>query len=384
MFQNEKGFSLVQVLVGAGLMGGLTLSFMQFVKNTNDVQTNTQAKSEEMELRNSIRMILDDERYCRISMAGDGPSGTPTTPVTFQKKDVDDVNTEGLDISLYFSNQAGDKRTLKKFNGANNPGSNDKSGFGKIQIKTLKLIMNNTVTPGPNYPDSDNHSDVGILRAVVARKISMTVSRDTIIDFDVNVGMATGQSPQPSGTTKLLSCSKTSSTDTKAITVWASDTTWGRNAAGNTHSVFNCPDGYGLTAFDSRTGNDWDSITFQCRDMVGSYTNQSVSGRYGGGGGGGPGMNDSRCKCPNQGFVSSIYMYTGSDTDGLAGDCVDRNFIGVGSFGRCGSQNGGAAQNGSSICPPKSIAVGALVKYQGDRINHVRLLCQQKIEKVSW
>lgn len=189
-------------------MGGLTLAFMQFVKNTNDVQANTQSKSEEMELRNSIRMILDDERYCRVSMAGNGVSGSPINPVTFKKQNVDDPATEGLDIALYISNQAGDLRTLKKFNGANNPGTNDKSKVGKLIIKTMKLILNNPVIPGPNYPDQAGHSDIGILRLVVERKTSLSSSRDTIIDFDVNVGMATGQSPQTTGVTKLLSCTR--------------------------------------------------------------------------------------------------------------------------------------------------------------------------------
>lgn len=189
-------------------MSGLSVMFMNFVKNTNDVQASVQAKSEEMELRTSIRMILDDERYCRVSMAGNGVSGSPVTPVTFKKQNVDDIASEGLDIALYFSNQSGDTRSLKKFNGANNPGTNDKSKYGKLTIKSMKLIMNNTVLPGPNYPDQAGHSDIGILRAVVSRKTSLTTSKDTILDFDVVVGMATGQSPQTSGVTKLLTCTR--------------------------------------------------------------------------------------------------------------------------------------------------------------------------------
>jgi type II secretory pathway pseudopilin PulG len=208
MFKNSKGFSLVQVLVASGMMGGLTLVLLQFIKNTNDVQASTQAKSEEMELRTSIRMILDDERYCRVSIAGNGVSGFPTVPVTFKKQNVDDSATEGLDISLYYSNQTGDTRTLKKFNGANNPGTSDRSNFGKLIIKSIKLIMNNSVTPGPNYADKASHSDIGVLRAIVTRKTSMTTSRDSILDFDVIVGMATGQSPQTPGVTKLLSCTR--------------------------------------------------------------------------------------------------------------------------------------------------------------------------------
>lgn len=208
MFKNDKGFSLVQIMVAAGMLGGLSLAFLQLVKNTNDVQVSAKSKSEEMEFRTSIRMILDNEKFCRVSIAGDGPSGVPASPVTFKKQTADDLATEGIDVSLYYSNQAGDARTLKKFNGANNPGTNDKSQIGSLTIKSIKLVMNNPITPGPNYPDNPNHSDIGVLRMVVSRKTSLTTTKDTIMDFDLIVAMATGQSPQTPGVTKLISCTR--------------------------------------------------------------------------------------------------------------------------------------------------------------------------------
>jgi hypothetical protein len=208
MIRNENGFSLAQVIVAAGLLGGLSLVFMQLMKNMGQAQNFAQSKSDEIELKSSIRMILDDERFCRVSLAGNGVSGSPSSPVIFEKQNIDEDN-EGLDIALYLSNQAGDARTLKKFNGENNPDANDKSKFGKLTIKTLKLIMNNGI--GSNYSDSVGHSDVGILRAIVEKKVSNTQNREITIDFDINVGMSTGQSPENSGETRILSCSKVQS-----------------------------------------------------------------------------------------------------------------------------------------------------------------------------
>ncbi|MAX65966.1 MAG: hypothetical protein QF441_12665 [Bacteriovoracaceae bacterium] len=203
MLNNEKGFSLAQVMIAAGLLGGLSLIFMQLMKNMGQAQNFAQSKSDEIELKSSMRMILNDEKFCRVSLAGNGPSGSPSSPIVFKKKNIDE-NDEGLDIALYLSNQAGDARTLKKFNGENNPGTNDKSKFGRLKIKTLKLIMNNGI--GSNYSDSLIHTDVGVLRAVVEKKVSTTQTRKIKMDFDLNLVMSTGQSPENHGETRIISC----------------------------------------------------------------------------------------------------------------------------------------------------------------------------------
>ncbi|MDP7320674.1 MAG: type II secretion system protein [Bacteriovoracaceae bacterium] len=200
---SEKGFSLTQVLIAAAILGGLSLFFMRLMKNMNQSQGLVQSKSDELELRSSIRMILSNSDYCRVSLAGNGPMGSPTSPVVFEKRNIDEEN-EGLDVALFLSNQAGDTRSLKKFNGSNNPGSNDQSQFGKIIIKSMKLIMNNGV--GSNYADSSMHSDIGILRTVIEKKVSQSRTRELIMDFDINLTMATGQSPESSGQTRILSC----------------------------------------------------------------------------------------------------------------------------------------------------------------------------------
>lgn len=129
MIKNEEGFTIAQVLIAAGLMGALTLVFMNLMKNMNQAQSFAQSSADEIELRSTIRMILDEEKYCRVSLAGDGPVGSPSSPVVFEKEDIDE-DSEGLDISLYLANQDGDARTTKKLNGKNNPGAQDKSKFG--------------------------------------------------------------------------------------------------------------------------------------------------------------------------------------------------------------------------------------------------------------
>lgn len=203
MIKNENGISLVQVLIAAGLLGVLSLVLMQLMKNFNDSQSFAQSKSDELDLKNSIRMILNDEKFCRVSFAGEGPSGNPTNPVTFKKKNIDQDN-EGLDVSLYFSNQSGDQRTIKKFNGANNPGTDDKSLFGNLKIKSMKLIMNNG--SGSNYNNAPLHHDIGVLRLIIEKKISTDKKREMTMDFDINLSLSTGQSPESNKETRILSC----------------------------------------------------------------------------------------------------------------------------------------------------------------------------------
>lgn len=168
MLKDQKGFSLVQVMVVIGILGGLSIAFMQITRNMGQVRTSFQSASDEFELKTSIRMLLDDERHCRVSLAGNGPQGSPSSPVIFNKVDIDE-DDEGLDIALYLSNQAGDTRTVKKFNGANNPGSDDQSKYGKLRIQSIKLMMNNGT--GSNYTDSPAHNDIGVIRVVVQKKV---------------------------------------------------------------------------------------------------------------------------------------------------------------------------------------------------------------------
>lgn len=187
---NQVGFTLIQVVVAIGLLGGVALVFMQLMKNMGQAQSMVKTVADEIELKTEIRMILDDERYCRISLKDN----------SFQKKDVDEIDktTEGLDISLHLSNQAGDTKTLKKFNGANNVGAEDKSQFGNITINTLKLYMNNPTGAGPNYPSGTNQSDFGIIRAIIKKRDSQ-ISK--ILDFSVKVTFST-----TSGITQIISC----------------------------------------------------------------------------------------------------------------------------------------------------------------------------------
>lgn len=197
------GFSLAQAAMAAGLMGGLALMGAQMMGQMNKSQKGLEGSTDINELRYAIRNLLNTPNNCRVSLAGDGVLGSPVSPVVFEKENIDE-ETEGLNVSLYLSDQTGDLRGLKKFNGRDNPGGDDKSDFNTVSIKSMKLIMNNSV--GSNYADSIFHSDVGIIRVSVEKKVGKNKTRDYEYDFDVTVGMQTGQTPDSSGETRILSC----------------------------------------------------------------------------------------------------------------------------------------------------------------------------------
>lgn len=212
-FWNNRGFSLVSVMVAAGLLGGLSLALMQVMKNIRDGQSRANSAADEAEMMVSVRMVLDNPNYCKMSLAGEDPVGSP---VTFKKKDIDfagaEINagsaftetSEGLDVDLWYSNVAGDSRTFKKFNGADNPGSNDKSKFGKLNITSMKLIMNNGLGGCSGNYCEGTASDTGQLVIIYEKKISSSEVRKMKKFFNVNVGMSTDSS----GNTTILSCTR--------------------------------------------------------------------------------------------------------------------------------------------------------------------------------
>ncbi len=208
-FLSNRGFSLASVMVAAGLLGGLSLAVMQVMKNINDGQSRAGSVADEAEMTVVIRMILDNPNYCKMSLAG----------MTFKKEDVDfggvEVErssnftsaSEGLDVELWYSNIAGNTRTIKKFNGDDNISGSDKSKFGKLKIKSMKLVMFNGPTACPDNYCSTDTNDIGQLVVLYEKKINSSQSRPAIKTFPLNLGFTT----DGSGVSTIQFCSATPS-----------------------------------------------------------------------------------------------------------------------------------------------------------------------------
>ena len=194
---SQSGFSLVQVMIVSGILAGLAVFGMSLMKNMSDSQRFIELKGAEVELKALARIILNDRRHCRISLAGEGPAGSPTTPVVFQKIDVDETSKtdEGLDVELSFSNQVGDARTKKVFSAIDT----NHNRFKKLTVKSIKLYLNNG--QGFNFQEEPQHFDVGALIMTVVKKVQ-NVDRSMVLNFDVSLELSTNSS----GETTILSC----------------------------------------------------------------------------------------------------------------------------------------------------------------------------------
>ena len=204
MFKNRNGFSLLQVVIASGILGGMAVVVMKLMSNMAQINTTSASKTDEIAFRSAVQILLQAQKHCRVSVAGDGTYGSPTNPVTFRKSDIDE-DDEGLPIALYYANQDGTARLTKMFNGRDdNPGGEDKSVVGKLVLKSMKLHMNNGT--GFDYTDMPVFTDPGVIRVIADKQIQAGKSREVTFDFNVNVVLTTGQPPEASGESRIISC----------------------------------------------------------------------------------------------------------------------------------------------------------------------------------
>jgi len=70
ILNSEDGFSLAEIVVAAGLLGMLSLGVMQLMKNQQKSFSYAEAKSEEIEIYNQIRILLMNKEACLNTLGG--------------------------------------------------------------------------------------------------------------------------------------------------------------------------------------------------------------------------------------------------------------------------------------------------------------------------
>lgn len=188
---------MTSAIMATGIMGVASVGIFKTFSTSVKTQKHATSVQDEIELKTQIRMILDDERYCRVSLAGNGPVGTPNNPVTFNKSNIDQ-DGEGLDVELYLSDQSGENRGLKKIS-ATDP---SKSKYGGLYLTGLKLVMNNL--PGADYAESPNHVDQGEIRLELEKSFNKKRDRKMKYSFPVQVTMSTDNT----GLSTILACNR--------------------------------------------------------------------------------------------------------------------------------------------------------------------------------
>lgn len=200
--KNQQGISLVSVMIAASIMGGMGLAMMRMMDNATKGSSYALAVADEINLRQELNLLVGETKHCSVSLAGD----TTATPIVFKKDQIDGEDpTDGENVELYLSNVAGDTRQLRKFY----PGAD----FGKLEIKSIKLLMDNGV--GFDYPEDPSDSDIGKIRVVIDRKFGPNNSREKTIEVPLNIEFSTDSS----GESTILSCKKQGSVTVEELEV---------------------------------------------------------------------------------------------------------------------------------------------------------------------
>lgn len=79
-FKNNQGFSLVETMVAAGMLGLLAMAGVKLMQNQNQAMKTIEVKSEYNGLMNDIRTILADSNSCRTTLGGRDAKNHPAAP----------------------------------------------------------------------------------------------------------------------------------------------------------------------------------------------------------------------------------------------------------------------------------------------------------------
>lgn len=195
-FRNDKGFSIVQVMVGIGLAGVLALVVMKISQNMSTVQNEAESSSEENELKIQLRMILDNSDHCSVSLAGLNPA---TNPVRFKKRDIDAVGSEGMTVELYQAQKNALGQVVgrtKRF--TSNASDTTPTLVRPKKIKIMSMVLNMPNPPAnTNYPQATKHSDIGSLVLMIEKN-----KRSKRLELPLVVTMSTNST----GDSTILQC----------------------------------------------------------------------------------------------------------------------------------------------------------------------------------
>ncbi len=193
---DEKGFGIVQVLIATAMLGALSLGVMQVSKNMTDVNRNANSSLDVLMLHQEMLMILKDSKDCSVSVVDSIP---------FKKSEIDDPQSEGREIELWYSDyKTGAQRNKKRFSSTDAAYSK----FGNIKINKIKLVMNNPTLPvvGKDY-DTGDFSDKGIVRVEVEKPDNRSIK----FDMPVKVNFTTDST----GNSTVQNCAGSSSNKSK-------------------------------------------------------------------------------------------------------------------------------------------------------------------------
>ena len=171
MSAKKNGFSIVEVLIAAGLMSIIGVGISSFLTKSMKSQKGIQAKGQQRELTNEIRNLLSDKIACENSFKGMNPKQSPIPPET----------TPGFDLQE-IKDAAGNVKY--------GVGSSDKSGL--LEVRQIRV---SDWDPDVSIPTQGNV----VLRIKLSKKDEKTDVKDLLPDI-INIKV------QLDGTGKIGGC----------------------------------------------------------------------------------------------------------------------------------------------------------------------------------
>ncbi len=229
---NQKGFSLVQVLIAAGMMAALSVVFMQQTNTMTNYQIHSKAVMDEMEMLAEVKEVLNDKVACSLSLINANTSPSQI----YEKERIDGIDssgnldiTEGMPIDLWKKSYNATTGTYEKgrkiLNGEDEsisegslsyttvtPSTQDKSRFGQVIVKRLLFIAGHGLADPPTgpVPYTDNttvptEEKIRIIyeKPTGVKKQVQTIVKDIYVDLTV--------STDSDGKSEITGCGSSSS-----------------------------------------------------------------------------------------------------------------------------------------------------------------------------
>ena len=180
---NPKGFSMVGVMVAAGMLGGLSLAVSEIISQIAMGRREIASVQNQFEIQKEIALLLSKPKHCKASMIWQTSDGTDLgTTESFQKINIDDyTGGQARRVELWTSSDANGARGAKKFA--------DGQAYGRITVKSIMLSLDSSTSPHPLGQAA--HTDLGTLHVVVTKKIGRNTDRDYLLNFPLEVEVTT-------------------------------------------------------------------------------------------------------------------------------------------------------------------------------------------------
>jgi hypothetical protein len=184
IMKNNKGFGLLEVMIAAGIAGGLIMVLMQLNKNTAQTQSDAYNNADYIELKTQVDNMLMNPFDCTASL-----KGTPFRGST--------IKDSPVEVEIWRGDQ--DEARSRKFISGSDPKFNR---YGKLSISKIKFSMPD-YTKGKDFDAGENQIFKGIIQVEgdknkMGKSVSFpTITKEINLVFDTTKG----------GQSAIFSCS---------------------------------------------------------------------------------------------------------------------------------------------------------------------------------